>query len=211
MFLDEDAVRRLLRMEDLIPAVERALASLSAGEVVQPVRLMLPVADRAPRHAGRASHHRDAHRGGVGRRDGAVTVVVATSSRTPVLQGEWLSPGTHVNAVGACRPDWRELDDAAVARARLYVESREAATRESGDVIAARDVVAEIGEVIAGTSPGLRTAEEVTLFKSVGVAVGDVVAADLVYRAALRSSQPGADRDPATGGAPASPNSHQDG
>ena len=77
----------------------------------------------------------------------ADTVVVATSSRTPVLRGEWLSPGTHVNAVGACRPDWRELDDEAVRRARLFVDSSEAATRESGDVIAAGEVNAEIGEV----------------------------------------------------------------
>ena len=116
---------------------------------------------------------------------GADTVVVATSSRTPVLRGEWLSAGTHVNAVGACRPDWRELDDEVVRRARLYVESREAAIRESGDVIAAGEVVAEIGEVIAGTRPGRQTAEEVTLFKSVGVAVEDVVAADMVYRSAV--------------------------
>jgi ornithine cyclodeaminase/alanine dehydrogenase-like protein (mu-crystallin family) len=116
---------------------------------------------------------------------GADTVVVATSARTPVLRGEWLSPGAHVNAVGACRPDWRELDDETVRRARLYVDSREAATRESGDVIAAGAVVAEIGEVIAGTRPGRRTTEEVTLFKSVGVAVEDVVAADMVYRSAV--------------------------
>jgi ornithine cyclodeaminase/alanine dehydrogenase-like protein (mu-crystallin family) len=90
-----------------------------------------------------------------------------------------------VNAVGACRPDWRELDDEAVRRARLYVESREAAIRESGDVIAAGEVVAEIGEVIAGARPGRQTAHEVTLFKSVGVAVEDVVAADTVYRSAI--------------------------
>jgi ornithine cyclodeaminase/alanine dehydrogenase-like protein (mu-crystallin family) len=87
--------------------------------------------------------------------------------------------------VGACHPDWRELDDEAVRRARLYVDSREAAIRESGDVIAAGEVAAEIGEVIAGTKPGRQTAEEVTLFKSVGVAVEDVVAADMVYRAAV--------------------------
>jgi ornithine cyclodeaminase/alanine dehydrogenase-like protein (mu-crystallin family) len=116
---------------------------------------------------------------------GADTVVVATSSRTPVLRGEWLSPGAHVNAVGACRPDWRELDDDLVRRARLYLDSREAATRESGDVIAARNVVGEIGEVLAGRCPGRRTDDEITLFKSVGLAVEDVVAADLVYRKAL--------------------------
>lgn len=115
---------------------------------------------------------------------GADVVVVATSSRTPVLLGEWLAPGAHVNAVGAVRPDWRELDDAVLAGARLYVESREAATREAGDVIAAGEPFAEIGEVVAGTRPGRQTAEEITLFKSVGVAVEDLVAADLVYRAA---------------------------
>ena len=121
---------------------------------------------------------------------GADTVVVATSSTAPVLRGQWLSPGTHVNAVGACRPEWRELDDETLRRARLYVDSREAATRESGDVLAAGAVVAEIGEVIAGTRPGRQSAEDVTLFKSVGVAVEDVVAADMVYRASTLFPEP---------------------
>jgi ornithine cyclodeaminase/alanine dehydrogenase-like protein (mu-crystallin family) len=116
----------------------------------------------------------------------ADVVVVATTSRTPVLEGRWLSPGTHVNAVGAVRPEWRELDDDLLARARLYVESREAALQESGDVIAAREVVAELGEVVAGIQPGRGSAEEITLFKSVGVGVEDVVAADLVYRESQR-------------------------
>jgi ornithine cyclodeaminase/alanine dehydrogenase-like protein (mu-crystallin family) len=116
---------------------------------------------------------------------GADTVVVATSSRTAVLRAEWLSPGAHVNAVGACRPDWRELDDDLVRRARLYVDSREAATQESGDVIAAGTMVGEIGEVLAGRRPGRGSDEEITVFKSVGLAVEDVVAAGLVYRKAL--------------------------
>jgi ornithine cyclodeaminase/alanine dehydrogenase-like protein (mu-crystallin family) len=107
---------------------------------------------------------------------------VATSSRTPVLLGEWVAPGAHVNAVGACRPDWRELDDDLVRRARLYVDSRAAATKEAGDVIAAGDPFAELGEAVAGTRPGRQSLEEITLFKSVGVAVEDVVSADLVYR-----------------------------
>ncbi|MDP8974104.1 MAG: ornithine cyclodeaminase family protein, partial [Actinomycetota bacterium] len=94
-------------------------------------------------------------------------------------------PGAHVNAVGAARPDWRELDDGVLSRARVYVDSREAAMEESGDVIAAGEVVAEIGEVAAGTEPGRRTAEEVTLFKSLGLAVEDVATAELVYRKAL--------------------------
>jgi ornithine cyclodeaminase/alanine dehydrogenase-like protein (mu-crystallin family) len=116
---------------------------------------------------------------------GADVIGVATSSRTPVLCGEWLSPGTHINAVGACRPDWRELDDEVLMRAQIFVESREAALQESGDVIAAGKVSAEIGEVIAGTRPGRQSQQEITLFKSVGVAVEDVVSADLVYRAAI--------------------------
>lgn len=119
---------------------------------------------------------------------GADIVVVATSSRVPVLRGAWLSPGTHVNAVGACRPDWRELDDDLVREARLFVDSRAAATLESGDVIAAATVDAEIGEVMAGRHPGRRTPEEITVFKSVGLAVEDVVAADLVYRGVRRTS-----------------------
>ena len=73
-------------------------------------------------------------------------------------------------------------------QARIYVESREAALRESGDVIAAGQVFAEIGEVVTGTQPGRMSAEEITLFKSVGVAVEDVVAAGLVYRKALQAA-----------------------
>lgn len=114
---------------------------------------------------------------------GADVVVVAVSATTPVLRGSWLSPGTHVNAIGATRPEWRELDDDLVTTARVFVDSREAALRESGDVIAARSEVTEIGAVVSGAAPGRRTAEEVTLFKSVGVAVEDVAAAALVLRA----------------------------
>src|SRR4030095_758240 len=112
-------------------------------------------------------------------------VVVATTSQTPVLFGEWLSPGTHVNAVGAARPTWRELDDDVLRKARIYVELREAATRESGDLIGAGQGYAEIGEVVAGMKRGRQSAGEITLFKSVGVAIEDVVSADLVYRRAI--------------------------
>lgn len=116
---------------------------------------------------------------------GADIVVVATTSKTPVLRGKWLSPGAHVNAVGATRPDWRELDDDVLSRSRIFVDSRDAASRESGDVIAAGRIDAEIGEVFARKAEGRRSADEITLFKSVGVAIEDLAAADLVYRAAL--------------------------
>jgi ornithine cyclodeaminase/alanine dehydrogenase-like protein (mu-crystallin family) len=112
---------------------------------------------------------------------GADVVVVATSSRTPVVDGEWLAPGSHVNAVGATRPDWRELDDAVMKRTSLFVDSREAALLESGDVRAASRPPVEIGEVIAGARPGRQANDEITLFKSVGVAVEDVASAALVY------------------------------
>ena len=120
---------------------------------------------------------------------GADVVVVATSSRTPVLRGAWLSPGAHVNAVGAARPDWRELDDDVVAPLAALRRVARSGEREAGDVIAAGAPFAEIGEVVAGTRPGRGNAEEMTLFKSVGVAVADVAAARLVYQAALREGE----------------------
>jgi len=121
---------------------------------------------------------------------GADVVVVATMSMTPVLFGKWLSAGTHVNAVGAPRPTWRELDDETLSKSRIYVDSREAALAESGDIIAGGRVFAEIGEVVAGRRPGRSGDDEITLFKSVGVAVEDIVTADLVYRKAIAEKQP---------------------
>jgi ornithine cyclodeaminase/alanine dehydrogenase-like protein (mu-crystallin family) len=117
---------------------------------------------------------------------GADIVVTVTTSRTPVLRGEWLAPGAHVNAVGAPRPDWRELDDGVMTRATIYVDSRAAAEEESGDVRAAlgagREIAAEIGEVVGGSRPGRASDDEITLFKSLGMAVEDVATADLVVR-----------------------------
>jgi ornithine cyclodeaminase/alanine dehydrogenase-like protein (mu-crystallin family) len=113
---------------------------------------------------------------------GADVIVVATSATSPLLRGDWLSAGAHINAVGATRFNWRELDDEVLHRARLYVESREPAGKESGDVIAAGNIFAELGEVLAGKKPGRQAEEEITLYKSVGVAVEDLAAASLVYR-----------------------------
>lgn len=291
--IDEDKVRLLLQMQDLIPAIAGALADLSAKRAVQPVRVVLPVADHHgffgvmpaynkalgakilafyPENTGVHTHHgvillfrpetgeplavidgrlitemRTAAASAVAtehlaRRDckvlailgagvqarshlealrlvrsfsevrvwsprnakafadqhgvtasasaeaavrGADVIVVATSAKTPVLFGKWLSPGTHINAVGANRPDWRELDDATLTLSRIFVDSREAALVESGDVIAGGSIVAEIGEVVARTATGRQTDEEVTLFKSLGAAVEDIAAADLVYQKAF--------------------------
>jgi alanine dehydrogenase len=294
--LDEAAVGRLLRMQEVIPAMGLALSDFSSGRVVQPTRVMVPVAEHQgflglmpayyagdalgvklvafyPQNQGIPTHHAtillfkpetgeplvsmdgrlitevrtaavsavatdylarpDASvlaiiGSGVQARShlealrlvrrfevvrvwsprhaedfarqfedvravasaeaavrGADVVVTATTSKTPVLSGEWLSPGAHINAVGAPRPDWRELDDEVLRLARVYVDSREAALEESGDVIAAGRIFAEVGEVVAGTKPGRQSAEEITLFKSLGLAVEDVATADLIYRKAV--------------------------
>jgi len=115
----------------------------------------------------------------------ADVIVTVTSSKAPVLKGDWLKPGCHVNAVGACRPDWRELDDEAMKRSIVFVDSREGALKESGDVIlSAAKIHAELGEALAGKVPS--HANETTIFKSLGMAVEDIAAATLVYHSYLR-------------------------
>jgi thiomorpholine-carboxylate dehydrogenase len=109
---------------------------------------------------------------------GADVIVTATSSPEPVLKGAWLKPGAHVNAVGACIPAWRELDDDAMAKT-IVVDSREAVLKESGDVILSKaSIYAEAGEIFSGKKPC--PVSETTIFKSVGIAAEDLVAATLV-------------------------------
>jgi ornithine cyclodeaminase/alanine dehydrogenase-like protein (mu-crystallin family) len=116
---------------------------------------------------------------------GADVVVVATASPTPVVQNQWVKDGTHVIAVGACLPSERELDPDLVARARLFVDSRAAALQEAGDVVmgiaegrwTAAHIEAELGEL-----PVRSNDREITVFKSLGLAVEDVFAAHLVLR-----------------------------
>jgi ornithine cyclodeaminase/alanine dehydrogenase-like protein (mu-crystallin family) len=124
---------------------------------------------------------------------GADVVVMATSSVTPAICSEWVTDGAHVIAIGACRPSQQEVDPALVARARLVVDSRAAALVEAGDVVrpicegrfGEDHVVAELGEVIAEKKAGRTRADEVTLYKSLGLAVEDVAAAGLAYRRAV--------------------------
>jgi thiomorpholine-carboxylate dehydrogenase len=290
--LDEEQVRQHLRMEDLIPAMEKALIEFSAGKVTQPVRSVITIdppggffgmmpaltpeglgikivtfyasnAERgisthmatiflvdpetgaplavmdgrlitemrtaavsaaatnllAPREAKilailgsgvQAHSHAEAlrlvrrfqeirvwsptreHAERFAKKIGAKSmsaeeavrdadvIVTATNSNAAVLKGSWLKPGCHVNAVGACRPDWRELNDEAMANV-LFVDSREGAMKESGDVIlSGAKIYAELGEALAGKVPS--RANETTIFKSLGMAVEDIAAALLVYR-----------------------------
>jgi ornithine cyclodeaminase len=126
---------------------------------------------------------------------GADIVCTVTSSREPVLSGAWLSPGAHVNAVGASLRLARELDSDAVARARLYVDRRESALAESGDFLIPKSegrfgddhIVGEIGELLEGRIPGRRDATEITLFKSLGLAIEDLAAAHHVLAEAERA------------------------
>src|SRR5438876_4997364 len=288
MVLSEDDVRKVLRMEDLIPRMADALQDLSAGAVLHPLRTVLPVSDYggflgvmpacgralgaklvtfypenkdvpthhamillfrpetgepmavmdgrlitemrtaavsavatkllaradtkvltilgsgvqarshlealrlvreftevrvwSPHNADRFARELRLHAAASAEEAvrGADVIVVATSATTPVLRGEWLAPGAHINAVGATRPNWRELDDEVLRRATIYVESREAALKESGDMMAAGKEPVEIGEVIAGKKQGRISADQITLFKSVGVAAEDIATAELV-------------------------------
>jgi len=296
LFLDEEQVRKHLRMADLIPAMEKALIDFSAGKVTQPVRQVIPVdppggfygmmpaltpeglgqkivtfyppnaETNLPTHMAtillndpqtgaplavmdgrlitemrtaavsaaatkllaqpnakilailgsgvQARSHAEAlrlvrqfeeirvwspnksHAEQFAKEIGAKTmsaqaavrdadvVVTATSSRMSILRGAWLKPGCHVNAVGACRPDWRELDDDAM-RNVIFVDSLEAALKESGDVILpGAKIYAELGEAFAGKINS--RANEITIFKSLGMAVEDIAAAMLVYQSAAR-------------------------
>lgn len=109
----------------------------------------------------------------------ADVVVTATAAMQPVLKGAWLKPGAHVNAVGANRPNWRELDDEAMSNT-VVVDSREAAMKESGDVIGSgTSIYSEVGEIFAGLKPA--PVAETTIFKSQGIAVEDIATARLVW------------------------------
>lgn len=130
---------------------------------------------------------------------GADIIVLATSSRTAVLRNDWVSDGAHICAVGACRPDQREMDGGLVARARLFVDSRTGALAEAGDIVLAMaeglidatHIAGELGEVARREGEGRREAREVTLFKSLGMAVEDVAAAHL---ACVRAKERGLGR-----------------
>ena len=151
---------------------------------IEEIRVWSPTLEHANRfaqeiHGTAASSAEEAVRG-------ADVIVTVTSSKTPILKGEWLKPGCHVNAIGACRPDWRELDDEAIQKNVVFVDSREGALKESGDVIlSGAKIHAELGEALAAKVPA--RANATTIFKSLGMAVEDIAAAMLVYRSCLGS------------------------
>jgi len=119
-------------------------------------------------------------------------VVLATSAQEPVIKRDWLADGAHVNGIGTHSPQSREIDSATMAAARIFTDRRESLLNEAGDyVLAAQEgaitpesVVAEIGELVIGTKPGRMSASEITLFKSLGLAIEDVVSAEYLFRKA---------------------------
>ena len=127
--------------------------------------------------------------------EGADLIVLATSSPTPVVEDGWVAPGAHVVSVGACRPDQREMAPELVARARLFVDSKAAALVESGDVVMGiregrfneSHLAGELGEIVLHRIAGRTSTDEITVFKSLGMAVEDVVTADLVLRRATET------------------------
>jgi ornithine cyclodeaminase/alanine dehydrogenase-like protein (mu-crystallin family) len=122
----------------------------------------------------------------------ADVVVTATSSAEPVLAREWLKPGAHVNAIGGRPPQMTELDTATIADSAFYVDRRESAEAEAGDYRAAVEsgaigpdhIRAELGELVIGVKPGRSSEEEITVFRSLGLAVEDLAAAEYVLRRA---------------------------
>jgi ornithine cyclodeaminase/alanine dehydrogenase-like protein (mu-crystallin family) len=123
---------------------------------------------------------------------GADLIVTATTAREPVIRHEWISPGAHINAIGTYSPSAREIDTATMAAARLFVDRRESALNEAGDyLIAAKEgaigpehIRAELGEVLIGAEPGRTSPDEITVFKSLGLAIEDLAAAEHIYRKA---------------------------
>jgi ornithine cyclodeaminase/alanine dehydrogenase-like protein (mu-crystallin family) len=121
---------------------------------------------------------------------GAGIVVTATSSAEPVLRKDWLAPRAHINAVGACVPQARELDADTMAAAAVFADSRESVANEAGDYVLARGegaigpdhVRAELGELLTGTAPGRAADTGITVFESLGLAIEDLAAATLAYR-----------------------------
>jgi ornithine cyclodeaminase len=122
----------------------------------------------------------------------ASIICTTTAAREPILWADWLAPGVHVNAVGSSVRSAREVDTAAVVKARLFVDRRESALNEAGDFLIPKQegavsddhIVGEIGQLLLGQAPGRQSSEEITLFKSVGLAIEDVAAAYHVYQKA---------------------------
>ncbi|HEX2061692.1 MAG TPA: hypothetical protein VHK90_13210 [Thermoanaerobaculia bacterium] len=172
---------RLLAREDAA-----VLAIIGTGVQGKSHRRAIPLVRdiREIRMCGRGDSVEEAVRG-------ADIVVTATSAREPILKREWLSAGVHINAVGSSVASARELEADLVASASLFVDRRESTINESGDYRAAEGatIKAEIGELLTGAAEGRKSHDEITLFKSLGLAVEDLAAAAFLYAKARREQR----------------------
>jgi ornithine cyclodeaminase len=165
------------------------LAAMLATRPIHRVRVY-----SVPEEGARAFAERESNRHGIAVEvmgtareavHGADIICTVTTATEPVVLGSWVAPGAHINAVGAFTPSTRELDTAAVVRARIYVDRRDSALNEAGEIlipmregaITAGHIVGEIGELLLGSVPGRQSETEITLFKSLGIAVEDLAAA----------------------------------
>ncbi len=191
---------RLLAREDagdlaLLGTGAQALPHLEAMRLVRPirrVRVWSPDTARRKAFATRASEASgldvemtDSAKEAV---EGADIICTLTAARQPVLEGAWLANGCHINAVGASTRTTRELDTLAVRRARIVVDSRSAALSEAGDLLIPMEegaigedsIAAELSELVLGRAPGRTAVEQITLFKSLGLAVEDAAVASWI-------------------------------
>jgi ornithine cyclodeaminase len=168
------------------------LEALACVRRLREVRVWSPTESHRSAFVKDASHHGMRVGAAASARDavdGADLIAVATSSTAPVLESAWVQDGAHICAVGACRPTHRELETALVARSRLFVDSTIGALAEAGDVVlaiqdgavTAAHIAGELGAVVSGAVPGRQNPGQITLFKSLGMAVEDVAAARLAY------------------------------
>jgi ornithine cyclodeaminase len=196
---------RLLAREDA-----KELAILGAGVLAMPhleavrcvrdierVRVWSRSEDRAKEFAARARKQFDVEIAVSGSAreavEGADVICTITAARTPVLEGAWLSPGAHVNAVGASLPSARELDTAAVVRSRMFVDRSESTMAEAGDFLIPRSeraitdahILGELGDLLAKNVEGRVNRDDITLFKSLGLAVEDVAALRYIHGQAI--------------------------
>lgn len=171
----------------LAPALARAHATIRP---IQEIRIWGRAPDKAAAlarslsAAGLAATAVGDLRSGV--RDADI-VTCATLARSPLIEGDWLKPGAHLDLVGGFTPDMREADDAAMRRGRIFVDTRDGALAEAGDLIGPiasgaiteADVLGELSELCRGSAAGRGADDEITIFKSVGTAIEDLAAAEL--------------------------------
>jgi ornithine cyclodeaminase/alanine dehydrogenase-like protein (mu-crystallin family) len=149
----------------------------------QAIPLVRPI--RETRMCGRGESVEDAVRG-------ADIIVTATNAREPILKREWIAPGAHINAVGSSIVAARELDVETVVQSSLFVDRRESTINESGDYLATAGkavIRAELGEILIGTASGRKSDDEITLFKSLGLAIEDLAAAAFLYDKARQTKR----------------------